>query len=171
MSDFEEFMAGTDPTTPRPNFRISPKKLSSTMFRLEWPSAPGQQFQVQGSTNLVSWSPSGGWIVATGSVTTADISIPVYGPRAFFRVQLYNTNAVSTLAPNLKLSARATTNGQILLNWNSSPGRAYQVQGSTNGTVWMSISGWIPAATSSMNYVVPSFTPPTPYLFRLQVEP
>jgi len=169
VSDFAEFMAGTDPSSVSPNFLLSGQTVSNSTFRLQWPSAPGQQYQIQSSSNLVSWTTPTGWLEATGNVSQLNVSIPGTGPRAYFRVQVYGTNNTGSLAPNLKLSETLLSNSQVRLDWNASPGRGYQVQGSTNGTIWMPLSGWTQAVSGSMNYVTPPS--PAPHLFRLQVLP
>ena len=69
------------------------------------------------------------------------------------------------------LTAARGTNGTINLLWPSSVGHGYQVLGSTNGTTWTPVSGWILATSASTSYSLPPPTAGSPYLFRLEVQP
>jgi hypothetical protein len=88
VSDYKEFMAGTDPTSAasRPQITaITP--LGSNSYRLFWTSSSGRGYRVHGSTNLVDWTPVSGWTQATLGTTTFAVP-PVTGPRRFFRVEV-----------------------------------------------------------------------------------
>jgi len=171
MSDYMEFIAGTDPNNPPPQFQVSAQGSSSTVCRLQWPSVPGRQYLVHKSTNLANWTHYSGWLQATGAVSGLDVSIPANGPQSFFRVETYSTNSPAGLAPNFGISAQVLSSGQLRLDWTASVGRGYQVQGSANARDWNAVSSWLQATTASMNYLLPAPTPGSPYLFRVQVQP
>ena len=62
-------------------------------------------------------------------------------------------------------------NGTMRLEWPSVAGRAYLVEGSTNGVNWSELSGWIPANSSLTIFTPPPAGPSASYLFRLRVRP
>jgi hypothetical protein len=169
MTDYAEFMAGTDPNNPVAPVRLSMTQVSNSVCRLQWPSTVGQTYRVDSSTNLTAWSPYTGWLQATNAVTRLDIAIPSAGPRSFFRIEQPVTP--SDLAPNFKVSAQRITGGAVRLQWNSSVGRGYQVSGSTNGAVWVPVSDWIQAAAASTAYTLPPPTSGSPFMFRVEVRP
>ena len=75
VTDYDEFIAGTDPTKANSALAMgSPKTQSNGAVRLEWASALGRQYRVQGSTNFVTWEPVTDWIRL--SDTNSVISLP-----------------------------------------------------------------------------------------------
>jgi hypothetical protein len=93
MSDWAEFVAGTDPNNaPSPSpiaglFRVTASLLINNQVRLEWPSAPGHGYRVHGSTNGLSWSPFTDWIRASGYTTGLTLSQNTNGAPNLFRVE------------------------------------------------------------------------------------
>jgi len=172
MTDLEEFLAGTDPTRPPPAFRLTVTRNSPQSVRLEWPSAPGQQYRVHSSSNLVAWFPFGSWIEATSAVSRVDVPITTGGLPAYFKVQVaVATNAPIGLPENLRASAQRQPNGSIRLAWNSVRGRGYRVEGSSNTLSWSPVSDWIRATGPSTSYTVPATAPASPSYFRVEVQP
>jgi len=172
MTDYAEFIAGTDPNSPISRPRLKVTLTNAGVCRLQWPSAAGEQFRVHSSSDLITWVPFSAWLQATGAVSSIDISLSSIGPRAFFRLECGSpTNSPTGLAPNLRFSARRLTSGQWQLDWASSRYRGYQVQGSTDARSWTPLSPWFQATSSTSSYVVPAPAPGAPFLFRLQVQP
>jgi hypothetical protein len=172
MTDQEEFLAGTDPTRPPPAFRLTATRNLPSGVRLEWPSAPGQQYRVHSSSNLVSWTPYPAWIEATSAVSSIIVPVTDNSLPGYFKVQVaVATNAPIGLPENLRLSAQRQTDGSVRLTWNSVRGRGYRVEGSTNSLTWSPVSDWIRAIGPNTSYTVPSTTPGSPNIFRIQVEP
>ncbi|MGA2855117.1 MAG: choice-of-anchor J domain-containing protein [Verrucomicrobiota bacterium] len=69
------------------------------------------------------------------------------------------------------LSATSRTNGIVEFQWSAIPGRAYQVQGSTNLVVgWMPLTGWLQALGSSMSQATTNSNSGSQF-FRVQVQP
>lgn len=62
---------------------------------------------------------------------------------------------------------------KLLFQWNSSPGRIYQVQGTRDGETWVPFSSWIRATTGNTSVLtpVPDEDNSDPFLFRLEVQP
>jgi subtilase family protein/thrombospondin type 3 repeat protein len=68
MTDYEEFIAGTDPTNPASKLIfLSAAVHANSAVEFKWSAVPGRSYQVFGSTDLVSWTPVSGWMRATVS--------------------------------------------------------------------------------------------------------
>jgi len=82
MNNLQEFLTGTDPTNPASVLRVQPTQSGQGMF-LSWPTVPGLMYQVQMTTNLVTWSNWGAPRFAAG----ASDSVYVGGSAAgYYRV-------------------------------------------------------------------------------------
>src|SRR5262249_19720497 len=58
MTDYAEFIAGTDPTDPNSRFRFtSITNQANQLVRMQWTTVSNRLYQVSTSTNLGSWSP------------------------------------------------------------------------------------------------------------------
>jgi hypothetical protein len=91
-SNRDEFLAGTDPRSPASHFRIrqiAPAFAGSYSLTLD--SVPGKRYQLQLSTDLITWANSGNPFFAASSGNTTNVLIAVPGPRAFFRFQVLDT--------------------------------------------------------------------------------
>ena len=78
-TDYEEFIAGTDPKKPGVNLRLKlPVYLPvQNRLRLEWASSPGRIYRVEGLTvDLNTWVPLTGWLPSTGTNSSATIPAP-----------------------------------------------------------------------------------------------
>ncbi len=75
-------------------------------------------------------------------------------------------NSLLRLAPPVPLA-----DGSMRFSWPSVSGRAYLVEGSSDGTTWRALSGWISASSALSTFTLPATAPPAPSLFRLQVRP
>jgi hypothetical protein len=103
-----------------------------------------------------------------GHLPTADFDMDGSSDRAEFLAGTNPTNALS----NLRLvPPQLASSGDILLRWESSPGRGYRVHGSPNATQWNPLTDWLRATSSALSATVPHPTNGLPYLFRLEVQP
>jgi len=88
MSDYDEFIAGTNPTNALSKLDfLGINLITNRLLHFQWSAVPGRIYQVQSSTNLQSWVPMSDWMQATASpmsYTTTNISI---SPR-LYRVQV-----------------------------------------------------------------------------------
>lgn len=85
-TDHDEFNAGTNPNTPSSYLRlVRPTILPGNVVRIQWTSAPGRIYRVEGSANAIDWSPITDWLPAS-SVNTS-VTIPM-GARFLFRVEV-----------------------------------------------------------------------------------
>jgi len=60
---------------------------------------------------------------------------------------------------------------KLRFQWQSSPGRVYQVQGSADGFTWGAASMWMRASTSTASVLISVPDSEEPFLFRLEVKP
>jgi subtilisin family serine protease len=68
MSDYAEFIAGTNPTNAASKlFFLSTAVQTNRLVQLQWAAIPGRVYQLESSTNLVTWTPLTGWLQASGS--------------------------------------------------------------------------------------------------------
>jgi len=172
MTDHAEFMAGTDPNSPPPQFRVSARKAGNGTLQLEWPSAPGQQYLILTSGNLASWSAYGDWIEATGTVSTLDVPIPAGGTPGFFKVQAGATNGPAGLPPDLHLTIQHLSGGSMQISWPTVSGRGYCFESSTDALSWSPVWDWMRAgSTAIMNYPLAAPAPGSPRLYRVRVSP
>jgi hypothetical protein len=66
MNNLQEFLAGTDPTDPNSVLRLQLTKTREGMF-LSWPTQPGLTYQVQTTTDFVTWVNLGSARFAAGT--------------------------------------------------------------------------------------------------------
>jgi hypothetical protein len=88
MPDYAEFIAGTNPTNAASNLKL----LSSTFqtnghVTLEWSAIPGRAYQIESSSDLLTWNPISDWNQAANSPGTYTTTNPITGT-VFFRVQV-----------------------------------------------------------------------------------
>jgi hypothetical protein len=68
MTDYQEFIAGTDPTNAASKLIfLSASVQTNSAVEFKWSAVPGRSYQVFGSTDLVSWAPVSDWMQATVS--------------------------------------------------------------------------------------------------------
>jgi hypothetical protein len=168
MSDFGEFVAGTDPYGPLPPFSVVARLTNGTV-ELEWPSAPGHSYRVHASTNLADWSPDSGWIAATSPSTNFVVSPILDRELQYFRVE--GTESAGGMAFTLRVNSHVLSGGSLLLDWTSTLDRAYRVHASTNAVDWTPFSGWIHAVGTSTSFLIPPQIAGGPHLFRVEVQP
>jgi subtilisin family serine protease len=90
VSDFAEFIAGTDPTVPDSKLRVTtPVMLADGAIRLEWPSLSGRAYRVKGSTNAVIWTDVTDWIRASSGTSNYILPPPAPGAPYLFRVEVH----------------------------------------------------------------------------------
>jgi len=89
MSDYAEFLAGTDPTSASSKFQVSSiTMMSDGSFRLIWPSAAGHAYRIYGSTNLFDWTPASDWVQAVFGTMTYTLSPPVTNGHYLLRLEV-----------------------------------------------------------------------------------
>lgn len=168
MSDYAEFVAGTDPTGPTRPFVVSARRAGDFLV-LEWPSRFGETYTVESSTNLSAWASSGLVLQATSAVSVAQIPLATFG-RSFFRVVSSETVPASTLPERLQVHVEKLSGGAVRLTWPSPNHRGYLVESSTNLRTWTPASQWTRATETITTHTIPG--PMASRMFyRVQVQP
>ena len=90
MSDYAEFIAGTNPTNAASKLVFLSVMVQSNRFvQLRWAAIPGRLYQVEYSTNFASWTPLSDWLQASGSPMSYTATNFDFGRYAhMFRVQV-----------------------------------------------------------------------------------
>jgi Bacterial TSP3 repeat len=89
LSDYAEFIAGSNPTNAASSVRLSlPNPQPSGALQLNWLSTVGRAYRIEISTNAIDWSPLTGWVRA--SRTNTFQALPRYTNAApyLFRLQI-----------------------------------------------------------------------------------
>lgn len=88
MSDYAEFIAGTDPTNAASKliFVGAVVQTNSAAVQFEWSAVPGRSYQLLSSPDLKAWTPIEGWTRASRSPMSFTVTNGV-GARAY-RVQV-----------------------------------------------------------------------------------
>jgi len=88
MTDYAEFIAGTNPTNAASRLYFTGETLQSNgLIQMRWPVVSNRLYQVNASSKLLSWQPVTSWWQASNSATmtyTATNS----GKPVFYRVQV-----------------------------------------------------------------------------------
>jgi hypothetical protein len=88
MSDYAEFIAGTDPTDPNSNLQLlTPMRLRNGTFRLNWSAVPGHAYRLLSSQDAVSWVPLSSWLRASSNQLSYTIPRINLATPLLFRVE------------------------------------------------------------------------------------
>jgi hypothetical protein len=89
MSDYAEFIAGTDPTNAASRLTVSlPAPLPAGGFRLDCFTVPGRAYRLLGSADLAHWAPLSDWAPAAGARATFTLPPPAPGAPFLFRIEV-----------------------------------------------------------------------------------
>jgi len=89
MSDYAEFIAGTNPLNPASRLYFTGEWLSDDrrQVQIQWTSVTNRLYQVNVSTNLQTWTPASGWLQATNG-NTMTFNATNTSAAQFFRVEV-----------------------------------------------------------------------------------
>jgi hypothetical protein len=88
MSDYDEFIAGTNPTNADSKLVfLGVNVQTNRSFYFQWSAVPGRMYQVQSSTNLENWVPASDWMQATVSPMSYSSTNAASGSR-MYRIQV-----------------------------------------------------------------------------------
>ena len=169
LSDFAEFVAGSDANNPPPQFKLTAQRLANNIVKLSWPSVTNHSYRVHASSNAVVWSPHSAWLPAMGTNKSYSFSSATNGAVRFFRVEA--AAPASPIAATFRITARQLINKQIRLDWPSAPGHGYRILGSVNMTTWNAYSDWIRASGYTSGLTLPTATNGAPRFFRVEAQP
>jgi len=169
LSDWAEFIAGTDPVNPPPPFQLTAQRLANNLIKLSWPSVTNHTYRIHASSNAASWTLQSAWLTASGTNTSYNLATTTNGATKFFRVEA--APAPSSLAGIFQLAATILPNKQIRLDWPSAPGHGYRILSSSNLVNWTPYTTWLRPNSYSANQTLPTSTNSTPSFFRLEAQP
>jgi hypothetical protein len=89
LTDYAEFIAGTDPTDPNSSLEIMiPVPLPTGNCRLTWTSAPGHAYRVVSGTSPTAWAPLSAWLRASTNQLSYTVPSTRLTVPQFFRVEV-----------------------------------------------------------------------------------
>jgi len=89
MTDYAEFIAGTDPTDAASRFYFTGETIQSNrLVQMQWTVVTNRLYQVSVSTNLVSWLPVTDWLQASNDPTMNYTPTNSGDGSHFYRVQV-----------------------------------------------------------------------------------
>jgi hypothetical protein len=89
MSDYAEFIAGTNPTNAASRFYFNGETIQTNrQVKLQWTVVTDRLYQVNASTNLLGWSSVTPWLQASNSPTMSYTVTNSNGRAQFYRVQV-----------------------------------------------------------------------------------
>jgi hypothetical protein len=89
MTDYQEFVAGTDPTAKASYLEVlKPDILSSSRVRLSWTSVDGHAYRLWYSTNALDWAPFTSWLSGVSTQTSYTIPGLNGAPAWLFHVEV-----------------------------------------------------------------------------------
>ena len=169
MSDYAEFIAGTDPNNPPLPFTVTAQRTNG-FVKLSWPSLTNCIYRVNAAATLPpNWNAFSDWLNATGTTTSFVLPPPTNGAPRFFRVEVMPAN--SSPAGVLRATGQRLPNGQIRIDWPSAPGHGYRLWGSTNAIVWSPFSDWTRVSGFAASLTLPPRTNGAPHFFRVEAQP
>lgn len=88
MSDYGEFLAGTNPTNAASVLHfLTPAVQNTGAVRFDWPTVPGRSYRVTSSdSSLTNWSPAADWTRANGGILSFTTNV-TNGSR-FYRLEV-----------------------------------------------------------------------------------
>jgi hypothetical protein len=88
MSDYGEFIAGTNPTNAASRFYFTGETVQSNqLIQLQWTVVSNRLYQVNASTNLLNWTAWSDWLQASNT-STMNYTVTNAGGAKFYRVQV-----------------------------------------------------------------------------------
>ena len=89
MTDYAEFIAGTDPTDPASRFYFTGETIGSNRHvQMNWTVVTNRLYQVNSSTDLLDWVPVTDWLQASNSPTMSYATTNSGNGAHFYRVQV-----------------------------------------------------------------------------------
>lgn len=87
LSDYDEFLAGTNPTNATSVLKFTtPVSQNTGATRFDWPVVKGRSYRVLGSSNLHGWIPLTDWMRANGAVLST--TVPSTNGLQFLKVEV-----------------------------------------------------------------------------------
>jgi hypothetical protein len=88
MSDYAEFLAGTDPTNAASKLVfVGAAVQNNSAVQFQWSAVPGRSYQVQTSSDFKVWTAATDWLRASGSPMSFTVTNSAIGLRSY-RIQV-----------------------------------------------------------------------------------
>lgn len=172
LSDWAEFVAGTDPNLPARPFRVAVLETNGTLL-LSWPTRTNYSYRLL-RTDLMpapQWQVQAAWQTATSGLMRVTWPLTNSAHAGFFRVEAAPLGP-GLLADTLRANARLLATNQLRIEWPSAPGHGYRLLSSTNGgQTWTPASGWVRASGYTSGVTLPRPAHELPVLFRVEAAP
>jgi hypothetical protein len=89
MTDYAEFIAGTDPNNSNSVLELPPPTPQPNgSLRFNWPSVPGRAYRLVSSADLVNWTALADWIRATTTTSSVVLAPPTNDASYFYRLEV-----------------------------------------------------------------------------------
>ena len=89
MTDYAEFIAGTDPKNTNSVLELMPPASQpNDRLRFEWASVPGRAYRLAASTDLVNWTPLSDWVPATTTTSSVVLAPQTNSASYFYRLEV-----------------------------------------------------------------------------------
>ncbi|MBS0660993.1 MAG: PQQ-binding-like beta-propeller repeat protein [Verrucomicrobia bacterium] len=85
VSDFDEFLAGTDPRDPRDALRLAIAPTETGELRLSWSGKAGWIYRLESSADAQAWLPASAWLEGSGA--SQEHVLPRSETRRFLRLR------------------------------------------------------------------------------------
>ncbi len=172
MSDYAEFIAGTNPTNPASKLIfLSATLQSNKLFQLQWAAIPGRLYQIEASPSLLVQTPpklSGSFDMPSGSFKL-HIAAQTNSPYAIqVSSNLTAWTSVFTNPPGGTLDYLDSQAAQSARRFYRT--LALTTSGSTNVASWAPVSDWMQASASPMSCTITNSSQGTEF-YRVQVRP
>ena len=88
-TDYAEFVAGTDPKDVNSILELPPPTTEANGgLKFDWPSVPGRAYRLEGTTDLLNWTPLSDWVGATTTTSSVVLVPPTNSANYFFRLEV-----------------------------------------------------------------------------------
>jgi len=89
MTDYAEFITGTDPNNASSVLELTPPAARPNGdLRFDWPSVPGRAYRLVSSADLVNWTELADWIRATTTTSSVVVAPPTNKASYFYRLEV-----------------------------------------------------------------------------------
>jgi hypothetical protein len=88
MSDYDEFIAGTNPTNAASSLVFTGATVqNNSTLQFQWSAVPGRSYQLMSSTDFTTWTPVTDWLLASRSPMSVTVTNKV-NQAVSYRVQV-----------------------------------------------------------------------------------
>jgi len=88
MTDYAEFIAGTNPTNAASRFYFTNVAAVNGLVQMQWPAVSNRLYQVSVSADLAAWNAASDWMQATNTATMSYTATNSGDGPQFFRLQV-----------------------------------------------------------------------------------